>query len=318
MAAVVASIAAEDMVFARPYLTGARRNQPPTVDEYLAFNKQTQKTKAAKAFRESLAVCAANSEAMPKLLTILASSLRDCLTSWVTFGVGLELFSINGIQDIVLARCDTHFIRFFQDMLAFNDRVMEGIPPRFFDLRFQEALAEIQLRNDDSLEQLFWPEKRIACTTAPGGRMRNSSFLPYIDDAAYNSVYQRLGRSENMDFTLLSKKEFTNYFKWNVPAVRYIVPQVALWLISAVEKSVVKTRYGQEPAYDQILNEEYFSRMNVRDPPTVALNFVNLLVRTVYDYRRDFDPKDVPGIDLYLRVQSEGGEGKTTAVGDDL
>lgn len=85
MAAVAKCPARTDTTIVRPTLTGEREGQDPTLEKFLKFNKQGQKTAVTQNFKETLQICAANSESLPKFVAILASPLATSLTTWVKF-----------------------------------------------------------------------------------------------------------------------------------------------------------------------------------------------------------------------------------------
>ena len=79
---------------------------------------------------------------MDKLLTILSSSLRSVLGKWVSYNIGLELFAINGIHEIVLSQCGTYWEGWFQPQLDFYSRLArEDVPARNFDTTLQNTLV---------------------------------------------------------------------------------------------------------------------------------------------------------------------------------
>ncbi len=111
----------------------------------------------AKAFNETFAVCAANSSSMSKLLTFLASPLRAVITTFLTFAIGIGLFTLHSMYELVLTRCSKYFISLFTSLNQFYSKIMRNVPHRFFDLSLQEALAQIQPRNSTNLSQLSGP-----------------------------------------------------------------------------------------------------------------------------------------------------------------
>ena len=268
-----------------------------------------------KVFNENLTVCAPNADSMSKLIIILASPLRTVLTSWVTFGVGLEIFTIQGIQDMNLARCSTYFVTFFDELNKFYGRIMSDIPTRYFDLRLQEALAKLQSRNASTLSDLSWPEKGKDCAMAPPGRKRNNQILPYVNDDQYHRIYNRLCERPNMEHTLMTKKDFQTSLKWGVPAVRCVVSQASRWLMPAIDKEGDdEGRFSAKKDFAMILASENFTRSGFHDPQHTAEMFVGLLIQTALDYSRDCNAKHVPEIDSYPNIQSANSKKKAVTV----
>ena len=101
--AVLASIDFEEV---RKYLPDDHDGAPLTADDYLTVTKQGHKGSLKRRFMETLDTCAAaNKDTLDKVLTILASQLRDELTRWVRFGVGLEQIRVDSACEMISSRC---------------------------------------------------------------------------------------------------------------------------------------------------------------------------------------------------------------------
>ena len=126
-------------------------------------------------FVETLSVCAANPAVLDKMISITCSTLRGVLTTWVTFGIGLETFQLHGICEMTVCRCDSHWKAFFQDLINFYNRALGDMPPRVFNSELQDALAATQPRNEATLTALFWSDTGSDFPKSPiQGEKRNT------------------------------------------------------------------------------------------------------------------------------------------------
>ena len=207
---IIAPVLAEnDHDIVRPHLVGARRDRAPTFEEFLIPTRQGQKGLLKARFYEVLTTCGtANNDTLDKMLAILGSSLREALTTWTRFGVGLEMFQVHGMYEMLSSQCLTYWADWFQDQSHFYDAVMSGVPGRYFDMSLQDDLANLQPRNQATIDNLFWPDQGKECPLCPiMNQMRSRRLVPYISDGEHLTIYNNLCQPEQMAYPHAIKVE---------------------------------------------------------------------------------------------------------------
>ena len=113
------------------------------------------KSKLQKTFMNALTVCS-QQKYIDKLVAVLASPLRDELTTFVNSGAGIELFSIDAMRDMY----ETQYFHFWNTWLQrqnqFFKRVMGRISIRHFDMTLLNKLAALGPRNESHVANLFY------------------------------------------------------------------------------------------------------------------------------------------------------------------
>ena len=151
-------------------------------------------------FTEILTTCAAASnDTLDKMLAILWSPLREARTTWTRFGVGIEMFQIHGIYEMLSSQCLAYWAEWFEDQSRFYSAVMEGVPGRYFDMSMQDDLANLHPRNQATMDSLFWPDVGRECQLCPiMNQMRSPRLLQYVSDQEYLSIYKNLCKPEHV------------------------------------------------------------------------------------------------------------------------
>ena len=211
---------------------------------------------------KNLDVCAsANAETLDKMVTILASPLRDSLIKWAKFGVGLEQFKVHGIHEMIISQCHSHWVDWFRRHNRFYGQVMGTMSARFFDMELQNELNSMQPRNEASITSLFGPNKGLECSVCPIlGEKRNPRILQFISDDEYLAIYGRLLEPEHLGMSLMSKRDFRDFIKYEVSAMRSVIPQVVRWLLplgDSLEDAGGKKSLGEETCIRERLQGDY-------------------------------------------------------------
>lgn len=306
MVAIAPVLAKADTDIVRPHLVGDREGQVPTVHEFLKPTRQGQKSMIKARFAETLTTCAAaNNDTLDKMLAILGIPLRQALKTWTTFGVGLEMFQIHGIYEMLSSQCLAYWAEWFEDQNEFYSAVMEGVPGRYFDMSMQDDLANLQPWNQATMDSMFWPDVGRECQLCPiMNQMRSSRVLQYVSDQEYLSIYKNLCKPEHMSYALLSRKQFGDFIKHSVPAVRLVAHHVVYWLVPDAQKKVSAGRFGGKVDWQHTLATSYFTEKHYSEPEAAAAGLICLLTQFTYDHVQIFSPKKRVGLDSYPTVKT--------------
>jgi hypothetical protein len=262
---------------------------------------------------ENLDVCASsNGETLDKMITILASPLRDSIITWVRFGVGLEQFQVHGVHEIVMSQCYSHWVDWFGRHNRFYKKIMGTTPARYFDMDLQNELSNMQPRNEASINSLFWPDKGAECSVCPlQGQKRNMHILPFVSDDEYLAIYIALLEPDNLRMGLMSKRDFGNFIKYEVSAIRSVIPQIVRWLLpsgdSIEEKNEKKAsggRFAPKKDFKEIIASGYFEARSISNPEAAAANMLSLVAAIISRYVTSFSPKTKAHLDSYPTVQT--------------
>ena len=250
------------------------------VATWLKVTRQGDKKILREKFSNALPVAASqNIDTLNKLTTILGSPLREALVEWVKFGyvslalrslypltrnlrfsVGLELFQVHGIYEMIMSQCYEFWAAWLLSKpTTFYKQVMSDVPTRYFDVDLQEELSRLSPRNLESIDTLFWPRKGAECPVCPiQGQKRNTAILRYVSYEEYLSIYRRLQQPGFLEYPLLTKTVWTDFIKHNVTAVHCVVQQVQWWLLPAGESITKRVgRFTDKSDVKDIIEEDY-------------------------------------------------------------
>lgn len=174
---------------------------------------------------------------------------------------------------------------------------------RHFDTKLWMSLRAIQPRTVDSVSNLFFPASGTpANTTAFLEDLetgRSSDFLVDLTDEEYREVYSRAILPAALRFNLMSRVEFQNFTKLQIPAFRSVMEQVLRWMIPSPKQG---KRYTPKPDIADVLTKESFERKRFDDPSSCARDLIRMTGKCVFDDVRNFAPKLGPSHDNYPTV----------------
>lgn len=129
---------------------------------------------------------------------------------------------------------------------------------RHFDHKLWMSLRAIQPRTVDNVGNLFFPAKGGTPTSSTPfmDTGRSSDFSLDLTDAEYREVHSRAILPAALQFNLMSKVEFENFTKLQIPAFRSVVEQVLRWIIPSPKQG---KRYAPRPDVADILKDDFFA-----------------------------------------------------------
>ncbi len=254
----------------------------------------------------ALTVCSGQ-KSIDKLVSILASPLRDELTAFVNSGVGMELFSIDAMRDMYESQLFHFWNNWLSSQNQFFRRVMGQAGIRHFDTNLLNKLAALGARNESNIANLFWTSNGVQVPNPPfPDRFRSRDILQRVSHQNYRRIYDRLREARNMGFELMSRNQLQQFKAHNVPALRSVMDQILRWLIPSGDFVPGATRYTPKRDIRVILQTEYFSTRNYTNNIIVADNLINLVAQIVWDHVDCFSPKASKGLDNYPTVTIKG------------
>ena len=206
---------------------------------------------------------------------------------------------------MLASQCLTYWTEWFEAQNRFYEAMMGDVPGRYFDMSLQNDLVNLQPRNQATVDSLSWPDSGRECGLCPiMNQMRSRRVLPHTSDEEYLSVYNKLCKLKHMAYALLSRKQFGEFIKRNVPAIRLVGHHVGYWLVPDAHKKGSKGRFGGNIDWQETLATRYSATKKYNQPRAAAARLVCLFAQITADHVNVFSPKKKLGLDNYPTVKT--------------
>lgn len=126
-----------------------------------------------------------------------------------------------------------------------------------------------------------------------------------MNDAQYRAIYDRLIQPNMLHIRLMTRRQFSDYCKHAVAAVRCVVPHATRWLVPNADNNEPKGRFVLKTDYPTLLAKAFFQPLNFQHAEAAAANLVLLVIQISNDHIGEFPPKHVPKINAYPNVDTE-------------
>lgn len=145
------------------------------------------------------------------------------------------------------------------------------------------------------------------------GSLEIFSFLihqPHISescaDEADSGIYMRLNEEKNLSYQVMTKMDMSQLTKYNISAVRSVVPQVLQRLIPSggVAVNTKQGRWDVKRDMKDIIVEGFFAAKGFPRLKNAATDLISLVTSISFNHIMKFSPAAASSLDNYPTVQT--------------